>query len=119
MKYFAWSISLLVGLMSLGQEMLWFRVISFMLGGAPFAFALVLFFFLVGIAYGANRGKTICTRYSNLFFAGGVVLIFAGFIDISIPFIILQISQNHAIELPLFLCFILIFFVPSLLSLII
>ena len=114
MKYFAWSISLLVGLMSLGQEMLWFRVISFMLGGAPFAFALVLFFFLLGIAYGANRGKTICTRYSNLFFAGGVVLIFAGLIDISIPFIILQTSQNHVMALPLFLCVILIFVVATL-----
>lgn len=114
MKYFAWSISLLVGLMSLGQEMLWFRVISFMLGGAPFAFALVLFFFLLGIAYGASRGKTICTRYSNLFFSGGVVLIFAGLIDISIPFIILQTSQNHVMALPLFLCVILIFVVATL-----
>jgi len=115
MKYFAWSISLLVGLMSLGQEMLWFRVISFMLGGAPFAFALVLFFFLLGIAYGASKGKTICTRYSNLFFAGGMVLIIAGFIDIAIPFIILQISKNSdVIALPLFVCIFLIFVVATL-----
>ncbi|MCT6867326.1 hypothetical protein [Gilliamella apicola] len=114
MKYFAWSISLLVGLMSLGQEMLWFRIISFMLGGAPFAFALVLFFFLLGIAFGASKGKTICTRYSNLFFAGGMVLICAGFIDIAIPFIILQISQDHVMVLPLCVCIILIFFVAAL-----
>ncbi|WP_172398593.1 hypothetical protein [Gilliamella apicola] len=115
MKYFAWSISLLVGLMSLGQEMLWFRVISFMLGGAPFAFALVLFFFLLGIAFGASKGKTICTRYSNLFFAGGMVLIIAGFIDIAIPFIILQISKNSdVIALPLFVCIFLIFVVATL-----
>ncbi|ORF44689.1 hypothetical protein B5803_13650, partial [Gilliamella apicola] len=114
MKYFAWSISLLVGLMSLGQEMLWFRIISFMLGGAPFAFALVLFFFLLGIAFGASKGKTICTRYSNLFFVGGMVLICAGFIDIAIPFIILQISQDHVMVLPLCVCIILIFFVAAL-----
>ncbi|NUF50585.1 fused MFS/spermidine synthase [Gilliamella sp. ESL0250] len=114
MKYFAWSISLLVGLMSLGQEMLWFRIVSFILGGAPFAFALVLFFFLLGIAFGANRGKAICARYSNLFFAGGTVLIFAGFIDISIPLIIQYIPQKSAIGELLGICCILIFVVAAL-----
>jgi hypothetical protein len=29
MKYFACYIALLVGFMSLGQEMLWFRIVSF------------------------------------------------------------------------------------------
>lgn len=114
MKYFAWSISLLVGLMSLGQEMLWFRIVSFILGGAPFAFALVLLFFLLGIAFGANRGKAICTRYSNLLFAGGIVLICAGFIDITIPFIIEQIPQENYLGLLLFICSILIFIVATL-----
>ncbi|SCC14439.1 spermine/spermidine synthase domain-containing protein [Gilliamella intestini] len=114
MKYFAWCISLLVGLMSLGQEMLWFRIVSFMLGGAPYAFALVLFFFLLGIAFGANRGKTICTRYSNLLLAGGMVLIFAGFIDILIPFIIQSLNQPNSLFECVCTCCILIFVVAAL-----
>ncbi|WP_085248527.1 fused MFS/spermidine synthase [Gilliamella mensalis] len=114
MKYFAWCISLLVGLMSLGQEMLWFRIVSFMLGGAPYAFAIVLFFFLLGIAFGANRGKAICTRYSNLLLAGGIVLIFAGFIDILTPFIIQCATQVSALGLWLSICCILIFIVAAL-----
>ncbi|OCG25169.1 hypothetical protein A9G28_04350 [Gilliamella sp. Fer1-1] len=95
MKYFAWCISFLVGLMSLGQEMLWFRIVSFNLSGAPYAFAIVLFFFLSGIAVGAGRGKIICTSCSNLLLAGGGVLIFAGFIDILIPFMIQNINQPN------------------------
>ncbi|MWN90352.1 hypothetical protein GQ597_06530 [Gilliamella sp. Pra-s65] len=114
MKYFAWCISLLVGLMSLGQEMLWFRIISFKMGGAPYAFALVLFFFLLGIAFGANRGKAICSRYSNLLLAGGLVLIFAGVIDILIPFIIQKINQPHDFALCLGICCVLIFVVAAL-----
>lgn len=114
MKYFAWCISLLVGLMSLGQEMLWFRIVSFMLGGAPYAFALVLFFFLLGIAFGANRGKAICTRYSNLLLVGGVVLIFAGLIDILIPFIIQSLNQPNSLFECVRTCCILIFVVAAL-----
>lgn len=114
MKYFAWCISLLVGLMSLGQEMLWFRIVSFMLGGAPYAFALVLFFFLLGIAFGASRGKAICTRYSNLLLAGGMILIFAGFIDILIPFIIQSINQPNSLTQCIRICSILIFVVAAL-----
>lgn len=108
MKLFAWCISLLVGLMSLGQEMLWFRIVSFMMGGAPYAFALVLFLFLLGIAFGASRGKAICTRYSNLLLTGGVVLIFAGFIDISIPFFMQYIisEKNNLGQLSCVLIFV-------------
>jgi hypothetical protein len=114
MKYFAWYISLLVGLMSLGQEMLWFIIVSFMLGGDLYAFALVPFFFLLGIAFGANLGKVICTRYSNLQLVGGMVLIFSGFIDILIPFIIQSINQPNSLIECVQICCILIFFVAAL-----
>lgn len=116
MKYFAWTISLLVGLMSLGQEMLWFRVVSFILGGQPFAFALVLVLFLLGIAYGAERGKVMCTRYSNLFFVGGIVLTIAGFFDITIPFIIQFAYQENFIQFLLFICCVLIFILATLMA---
>lgn len=116
MKYFAWSISLLVGLMSLGQEMLWFRVFSFIMGGQPFAFALVLVFFLLGIAYGAKRGKMMCTRYSDLFFVGGIVLTIAGFTGIMIPFIIQFTLQENSILFSFFICCILIFILATLMA---
>ncbi|NUE67122.1 fused MFS/spermidine synthase [Snodgrassella sp. ESL0253] len=115
MKYFAWCISLLVGFMSLGQEMLWFRIVSFIWGGAPHAFALVLFFFLLGIAFGASRGKTICTRCSNLLWAGGNILIFAGIIDILIPFIFQYTCQITTDDILITsLCCLLIFIVAAL-----
>jgi spermidine synthase len=114
MKYFAWGISLLVGLMSLGQEMLWFRIVSFNLGGAPYAFAIVLVFFLLGIAFGAQRGKIICKYSSNLLLTGGRVLIFAGALDILIPFIIQNINQPDNISFRLAIFCILILLVAAL-----
>ncbi len=55
-------LSALVGYISLSQEMLWLRAVSYMTGGRPTVFAHVLGFFLIGIAAGALFAERLCSR---------------------------------------------------------
>src|SRR5262249_5137558 len=48
------------GYISLSQEILWFRVISYTTGGRPTVFAHLLGFLLFGIAFGALLAKRVC-----------------------------------------------------------
>lgn len=48
------------GYLSLSQEMLWMRAVSYMTGGEPAVFAHVLGFFLIGVALGALFGEKLC-----------------------------------------------------------
>ncbi len=58
-------ISLLVGYVSLSQEILWIRLISFATGGKATVFSLVLGFFLIGIALGSLKANQICEKYKD------------------------------------------------------
>jgi hypothetical protein len=72
-------------------------------------------FFLLDITFGASRGKAICTQCPNLLWAGGNILIIAGIVDISIPFIFqytLQITTDDILITSLY-C-LLIFIVAAL-----
>lgn len=60
-------LSFMVGFLSLSQELLWVRVVSFAQGGTPMAFGFVLSLYLIGIAAGAVVGKYFCARSSNLY----------------------------------------------------
>jgi spermidine synthase len=55
-------ISALAGYLSLSQEMLWVRTVSYSAQGMPQVFGQVLGFFLVGIALGSLSGKKFCER---------------------------------------------------------
>jgi spermidine synthase len=72
-------LSMATGYISLSQEILWFRVISFITGGLPHIFSYLLGFFLVGIALGALAVKCICewVRGRTLLFIA-VVLTLSG-----------------------------------------
>ena len=48
------------GLLSLGMEIVWTRLVSFTHHTVPHSFAYVLFAYLLGIALGANLGKRVC-----------------------------------------------------------
>ncbi len=50
------------GLLSLGMEILWTRLVSFTHHTVPQSFAYVLFAYLLGIALGAHAGKLVCRR---------------------------------------------------------
>lgn len=89
LRMFALFLSFSIGFVSLGQEMLWFRVVSYQLSGTPQAFAFVLTIYLLGIATGAVIGKNIClqTSQSKVLFLGGVVLLLGGILDVFTPYI--------------------------------
>jgi spermidine synthase len=50
------------GLLSLGMEIIWTRLVSFTHHTVPHSFAYVLFAYLLGIALGAHAGKLVCRR---------------------------------------------------------
>jgi predicted membrane-bound spermidine synthase len=54
------TLTAMTGFISLSQEMVWYRVYSFVSGGSPKSFAHVLTVFLAGIAVGALLARRIC-----------------------------------------------------------
>lgn len=55
-------ISFLVGFLSLGQEIVWVKIVSFASYSVPQAFAFVLMIYILGIALGAHLGKLLSMR---------------------------------------------------------
>lgn len=84
---FPWLLSFVVGFLSLSQEILWVRLVAFVQGGAPVAFALVLTCYLVGIAIGAAVGKRLCDRSSNLYVPAAWTLLLAAVTDPLPPYL--------------------------------
>ncbi|MGJ7512503.1 hypothetical protein [Variovorax sp. GT1P44] len=84
MASFAWILSLGVGFLSLSQEILWVRLISFTTRGLSQSFALVLFLFLIGIAVGSAVGKRACERQADLLRTSAIVLGLAAVVDVSL-----------------------------------
>jgi SAM-dependent methyltransferase len=74
-------LSMAVGFLSLSQEIVWVRIVSFALKGVGQSFALVLFFFLAGIAFGSAAGKRLCERQSDLLRSSALVLGAAALLD--------------------------------------
>ncbi|MCY2951257.1 MAG: methyltransferase domain-containing protein [Planctomycetota bacterium] len=76
------------GYISLSQEMLWMRLVSYMTGGRPAVFAYVLGFFLVGVALGSFFAERLCQRRfatsSPVRFVGLMLVISAVFYHLSI-----------------------------------
>lgn len=85
MMPFAWWLSLGVGFLSLSQEILWVRLVSFAFEGPPQAFSVVLALFLVGIAVGAYVGRRLCAGSRDLYAAGAFTLIAAALADLLLP----------------------------------
>jgi spermidine synthase len=87
MTNLALRISFVVGFLSLSQEIVWVRLVSFGHGGRPHSFSLVLTAFLLGIAVGALIGRWRCRNASNLVKELGVCLMWAGYVDLLILFL--------------------------------
>jgi spermidine synthase len=85
---FVWWLALLLGFLSLSEEILWVRVAGFAYRTLPPAFSFVLMFYLLGIAAGAIFGKYLCGRVKNLYAAAAVVLAVAALLDALTPVII-------------------------------
>lgn len=63
--FLALFLSAITGYISLSQEILWFRAISYIMAGRPNVFAYLLGFFLFGIALGALLAKRVCETGKN------------------------------------------------------
>ncbi len=82
MRRLALLLSFSVGLLSLSQEILWVRLLSFGQMGRPQAFALVLVAFLAGISAGSVIGRRICERSTQLLASAARVLSWAAALDV-------------------------------------
>ncbi|MBX5481410.1 MAG: fused MFS/spermidine synthase [Myxococcaceae bacterium] len=84
----------LVGYISLSQEILWFRVVSYSDGGRPQSFGHVLGAFLIGIALGALVAKHLTERRApNPGWFGAALALAAPVFYLSIP-LVAQISAR-------------------------
>ncbi|MEO5571597.1 MAG: fused MFS/spermidine synthase [Bacteroidia bacterium] len=98
-------LSVMTGYISLSQEILWFRVVSYTTGGMPSVFAYVLGTFLFGVAFSSYAVKRVCekgkihpvTLIALMLFLSSIVYY------ISIPFTGFVIS--HSIILGMFSIF--------------
>lgn len=80
-------LSFFAGYLSLSQEILWIRMASFIGQGVPQAFGVTLGLYLLGIAIGAGLGKRYCSNGRNLFRVAGTLLIVAGVLDATSPWL--------------------------------
>ena len=66
----ATAVAAAAGFISLAYEIIWYRLYSFTSGGAAPAFAKLLAFYLVGIAYGSFTVRDICRKKPDLDLGG-------------------------------------------------
>lgn len=97
---FPWWLSLAVGFLSLSQEILWVRLVSFAFQGIPHAFSFVLANFLIGIAVGALIGKWVCARSRDLYAAASLTLLLAAVTDLSVAAVASQLLGRDQSSLP-------------------
>jgi spermidine synthase len=96
---FPWWLSLLVGFLSLSEEILWVRIIGFSYQTLPPAFAFVLACYLVGIAIGAACGKRLCARAGDLYGAAALILGVSALFDVSLPLLIARLVSTDVSNL--------------------
>ena len=107
MTRLAWFLSFCVGFISLSEEILWVRIISFAFESTPRAFALVLTAFLGGIALGALCGKRLSEHQKATPASAACLLLLSGLLLLVLPIIIAAVSQ---LSFPTFWMLLLILF---------
>jgi len=87
-RWFILFFAAATGYISLSQEMVWMRAVSYMTGGEPTVFAHVLGFFLIGVAGGAFYGEQLCAKRPGgdwtRGFIGGMLMVSAAFYYVSV-----------------------------------
>ncbi|MBA4716572.1 MAG: hypothetical protein H2077_04535, partial [Verrucomicrobiales bacterium] len=75
-----------VGAISLSQEIIWIRILSFSSAGAPTTFAHTLGSFLIGIAIGAMIGRRVCNLQRDFLSWSSWMLVFCSvFFYVALP----------------------------------
>lgn len=93
MTRLAWFISFFAGFISLSEEILWVRIISFAFESTPQAFSLVLTSFLGGIALGALFGKMLSQNQKATPITAAWLLLLSGGLLICLPVIIIEANK--------------------------
>ncbi|RYY74108.1 MAG: hypothetical protein EOO52_14670 [Gammaproteobacteria bacterium] len=94
MKWYFVFISFLVGLLSLGEEIVWVRIVSFLGHSVPQSFSFVLFCYISGIAIGALLGpKLLRTKLSPLLIISNLLL-FSAVLVLAAPWIIKYFTNS-------------------------
>lgn len=84
-KNYIYIVSFFGGFLSLSQEIIWMRLISFVGMSVPQTFSYTLALFLLGIALGAQAGKLICKKRVEINISLlGVVLAVATVVDVAL-----------------------------------
>ena len=91
---FPWVLSVCVGFLSLSQEILWVRFVSFAYHSVPQSFSFVLAMFLLGIAAGALLGKRVCQRMAGLYAVSGAILVGGGVADMLAPLLAVSVNSH-------------------------
>lgn len=82
-KNYIYIVSFFGGFLSLSQEIIWMRIVSFVGMSVPQTFSYTLALFLLGIAIGAQVGKNICKKRAQVGISVlGVILSTAAIVDI-------------------------------------
>ena len=82
-KHYIYIVSFFSGFLSLSQEIIWMRITSFVGMSVPQTFAYTLALFLLGIALGAQVGKSICKKRVEIDISLlGTVFVIAALTDI-------------------------------------
>lgn len=99
-NYIIYLISFFSGFLSLGQEIIWMRLISFAGMSVPQTFSYTLALFLLGISVGAQIGKSICRRQKNIQVSIlGKIFILAVLVDILIIGLVYIFSKLFGISI--------------------
>jgi len=95
MKKTAILTSFMIGFLSLGQEILWIRIVSFSAYSVPHAFAYTLFLYLLGIAIGAWFGRKICKKNKLTFdLLGSIFFLISLFNLLALWLVYLSVDQG-------------------------
>ncbi|MEH0166495.1 spermidine synthase [Paucibacter sp. JuS9] len=99
LRRLALALSFSVGLLSLSQEILWVRLLSFGQQGRPQAFAIVLAAFLLGISIGAVVGRRICANSPAVLASAARALCWAAALDLVALQLMAPLLGNSPIRL--------------------
>jgi predicted membrane-bound spermidine synthase len=92
-------LSFCIGFLSLSQEILWIRFISFTHTSTPFAFSFVLGCFILGISLGSTVGKRLCERNDAAALARLVwcVLLMGAAADLVAPWAVISAGNDFRV----------------------
>ena len=94
----------MAGFVSLGYEIVWYRVYSFVSGGSPRCFSFVLGAFLAGIAFGSLWSRRMCRKREQLLNVIAALLVFSTALSFNVAPILSYAAQagiSYEFTLPL------------------